>query len=228
MLADACASFRAQSWKTKELVVVNDGAPLEAVGAGVRVVNLGQRATIGDKRNAGVEAARGEYLATWDDDDFSLPGRLLAQVAELRAHRAAWVRSTQMWLADEALRVHALIATSCWPTMLVRKESVRAVGGYQSRDYMEDALLYMALEEARHPGRHLPAPLYVHRVHATNVSARLAAESMATKLAWAVPQPPAALDAVTREVAALVAKPGPPLLRPAPPKRRRLVVIERR
>ena len=39
---------------------------------------------IGEKRNFGSELARGEVVASWDDDDWSAPGRLTDQLNRLR------------------------------------------------------------------------------------------------------------------------------------------------
>ncbi len=50
----------------------------------MRVVNVPARfVSIGDKRNAGVDLARGELIAPWDDDDISLPWRLALPVERL-------------------------------------------------------------------------------------------------------------------------------------------------
>ena len=77
----AVDSVRAQSSPAHEIIVVDDGSHddtahiAESYGAGVRVirqVNSGVSAA----RNAGVEAATGDWLAFLDADDWYLPERL--------------------------------------------------------------------------------------------------------------------------------------------------------
>lgn len=83
----AMADFAGQSHRARELVVLHDGdasfhRELEAVGAehpGVRVVQHAAGHTLGHLRNAAVEAARGEYVCQWDDDDRYHPQRLALQ-----------------------------------------------------------------------------------------------------------------------------------------------------
>jgi len=85
----AVAAFQSQTYPACELVLVNGTkTPLlgEAV-AGVREL-LVQPGTAGGLRNLGVQEARGEWLAQWDDDDWSHPDRLLVQMAARREGRA--------------------------------------------------------------------------------------------------------------------------------------------
>jgi glycosyltransferase involved in cell wall biosynthesis len=90
----AIHSFAAQTYPEKELIVVTDGEArfrraLErhaaALGlARVRFVYAGpERLTLGRLRNISVEAAMGEIVCQWDDDDYSHPQRLKLQADEL-------------------------------------------------------------------------------------------------------------------------------------------------
>jgi glycosyltransferase involved in cell wall biosynthesis len=49
----------------------------------IRLLQLADRHEIGEKRNFGCDRATGEYIAHWDDDDFSAPERLADQLARL-------------------------------------------------------------------------------------------------------------------------------------------------
>jgi glycosyltransferase involved in cell wall biosynthesis len=91
---EAILSFAAQSYPQKELVVVSDGGArfrraLEryatALGlARVRFVDAGpERLTLGRLRNISLEAAAGDIVCQWDDDDYSHPERLRLQAEEL-------------------------------------------------------------------------------------------------------------------------------------------------
>lgn len=181
-VADALRSFRAQSWPRRELVVVNDGPVRLAPSApDVRVVNLppehpeGRRWTLGEKRNVGVQTAEGEWLATWDDDDLSLPDRLEAQITFALMFGADHVMADRAHVADSELRVFGAcfrgVARPVMASALIRRSALVAAGGYPAKDYCEDAEL---LARMRHIGRAncavMVAPWYVLRRHRDNIT----------------------------------------------------------
>jgi glycosyltransferase involved in cell wall biosynthesis len=176
---DALRSFRAQTHPGCELVVVNDGpVPLVARAPDVQVVNLparDRRWTLGEKRNAGVRLARGRWVATWDDDDISLPGRIAAQIEAAERLGAQYVLGDRTHVADADMSVQG----SCFrgaslpvmSTALIERAAIVAAGGYPVKDYMEDAEL---LERIRLLVRArvevIPADWYVMRRHGDNVT----------------------------------------------------------
>jgi glycosyltransferase involved in cell wall biosynthesis len=86
------ALFQAQDYPHKELIIVDDGDDrigdlVEALPF-VRYVPLPRRASIGRKRNAACECARGSIIAHWDDDDWYAPNRLSHQAAPLLSDTA--------------------------------------------------------------------------------------------------------------------------------------------
>src|SRR5690349_11912252 len=86
-VSQAISYFLRQDYRPRELIVVDDGE--DAVGDlvpsddQVRYVRLEQRLSLGAKRNLACGLARGELIAHWDDDDWSAPHRLSAQVEQL-------------------------------------------------------------------------------------------------------------------------------------------------
>ena len=88
-----------QTYENLEIVLVDDGAePLGPTFAGehpnlpmtiVRSGGAAGTATIGAKRNMAVNAARGEYLIHWDDDDMYAPDRVARQIVPLISGEAA-------------------------------------------------------------------------------------------------------------------------------------------
>ncbi len=84
----AVDSVLAQDYRDFELIVVDDGsrddtaAILATYGAALRVVSK-PNGGLSSARNAGIAAARGDYLAFLDADDWWLPGKLARQVALL-------------------------------------------------------------------------------------------------------------------------------------------------
>ena len=81
--------FLNQDYANRELIVIDDGTdPIEDVllpDPGLWWVRLESRQTIGAKRNAGADAAAGQLLANWDDDDWYAPWRLSYQVERLQS-----------------------------------------------------------------------------------------------------------------------------------------------
>lgn len=83
----AIGYFLRQSYPNKELVIVDDGADsvadLVPDDPQLRYIRLSGQRTLGAKRNLCVEAARGELIMHWDDDDWMVPHRISTQVAAL-------------------------------------------------------------------------------------------------------------------------------------------------
>ncbi|MFQ5664818.1 MAG: glycosyltransferase family 2 protein [Candidatus Binatia bacterium] len=103
-VADAIDSILVQTFTDFELLVIDDGstdATREIVRSyrdrRIRLVCNTANLGIPRTRNAGIELARGEYLAFLDSDDCAYPERLAKQVAFLDRHReyaavGAWIR----------------------------------------------------------------------------------------------------------------------------------------
>lgn len=96
----AIRSFASQTYERRELVVVTDGqrryvSALEryvtALGLdGVRFVQPDEPGLpLGRLRNMALDAARGDVVCQWDDDDYSHPERLERQLGHMLEERAA-------------------------------------------------------------------------------------------------------------------------------------------
>lgn len=90
LLRRALASLAAQARKPDEIIVVNDGGKdVSAVteefkGTGIRLIQLGHSVGCPGAGNAGLEAAKGDYVGFLDDDDDYLPRHLLVLENALR------------------------------------------------------------------------------------------------------------------------------------------------
>lgn len=86
LAARALASFLAQTWLNKELVVLDDrDDPSFAADlpSGVRRIVSVQRLSVGAKRNVAVAQARGDIIVHFDSDDWSAPDRITEQAVRL-------------------------------------------------------------------------------------------------------------------------------------------------
>jgi glycosyltransferase involved in cell wall biosynthesis len=128
------------------------------------LVNPGQRQS--DAQNAGTEAARGDFIAILNADDFFEPGalkRALACAVDLRAPglivgncalRDETLRIVKMFVPRRTLSLRALLCGYMHPinpsSYLYHRALHHAIGGYRADlDYTMDVdFLYRALETA--------------------------------------------------------------------------------
>jgi glycosyltransferase involved in cell wall biosynthesis len=131
MLRRAVACFLAQTYPDRELVVLYPpddrvtGHYLAGLGdPSIRPVEVPAGLTPGTLRNLAVEAARGHYVALWDDDDWHAPTRLAEQIAAgARAGRQGCVL-LRLMLYDETTHSAFLSARRTWEGTLVAERSV--------------------------------------------------------------------------------------------------------
>jgi hypothetical protein len=77
-----------QAWKRRELVVVDSSDPPVSLPkrSDIRVLHVPPGTSLGKKRNLALEAARGQVVAWFDDDDWQHPKRLSTLVPLLREY----------------------------------------------------------------------------------------------------------------------------------------------
>jgi glycosyltransferase involved in cell wall biosynthesis len=84
--------FLRQDYDSKELIIVDDGTDpigdLVPKDDRLRYVRLPEKISVGAKRNRACEAARGDLIAHWDDDDWHAPQRLRYQIEALQREHA--------------------------------------------------------------------------------------------------------------------------------------------
>jgi glycosyltransferase involved in cell wall biosynthesis len=117
-LQRAVADFVRQTWTERELVIVHDGdaafdARLTAFaalheGAAIAVHRQAGTRTLGELRNAAIDAARGDIVCQWDDDDRYHPRRLELQFAAMR------VENSEFCFLTDQLHLFAADRTMYW------------------------------------------------------------------------------------------------------------------
>ena len=182
MVQHAVLSFVLQDHPLKTLTIVNDGLPC-ALSASFfggshlgRVVSAPAGASIGEKRNIAASAVPdAEYIASFDDDDFSLPSRLSTHAAQMVASAGAWLSASRKFISLHSLdNIIGFEHGRCYGAGMMRAEVARLMP-WPHVSYREDQQLY---EQCRAhssfgPERMLESDdlLYVHRRHDTNASA---------------------------------------------------------
>ncbi len=154
-IRQAVRNIRRQDYPAVELVVVDDGsepiADMLTELPRAKYIHVDQRVTIGHKRNVACEAAAGEILIQWDDDDWYAPNRISRQVSDIVLGNADAtgigvnllldVRCLQIWSTREreALDPHfGPIESLAGGTIATRRDLWRRVGGYPDASIGED------------------------------------------------------------------------------------------
>jgi glycosyltransferase involved in cell wall biosynthesis len=189
-LTQAVESILRQTFSSFELIVIDDGSTDRSAAIAdefasedsrVRVLRRpheGLAATL----NAGIAAARSEYVARMDADDVSVPDRLQKQVAFLDAHPACVAVGAWIEVVDEGARPIGLktfvkthdeisaallrgVSAIAHPTVVMRSDVLRDAGGYDARRYpSEDLDLWFRLADSGELAN-LGEALLQHRRH---------------------------------------------------------------
>jgi glycosyltransferase involved in cell wall biosynthesis len=201
-LPDAVRSVQAQSYKDWECVIVDDASTdltekvaAELIRADRRIRYIRNPRNLGEagSRNVGNTAARGEFVASLDADDWWHPDKLRVQLDALRQSPGAVVSfaSSVITSAEGEERLHC-----CSPSYLrrldrglhcenqlihssavVRRTALHAVGGYDEQlPTAPDWDLWLRLLHQFGAGAFVvaDAPLVYYRVHGSNISSNRA------------------------------------------------------
>jgi glycosyltransferase involved in cell wall biosynthesis len=193
---EAVRSILDQSFTDFEFLIVDDGS---TDGTGAILDQLARedpRIRVIHRVNGGlvsalnllVSEARGEFLARMDADDLALPERLGRQIDYLRSHPDCLVVGSVVQVIDPdgdvlcewfPSRSHEELdganlegskgSVLCHPSVMMRRESVLALGGYREAFYLaEDLDLWLRMAER---GRiaNLAEPMLKYRCHPMSI-----------------------------------------------------------
>ena len=186
-LARAVESILAQTYRSWELLIVDDGSSdaTRTIAEGfadprIRLIRNAKNMGIAASCNKAWAAARGEFIARQDADDYSYPTRLEKQVAYLRTHPEVAVLGSdrhtftgsgkvrthkslpERVTSESLLRQNPIINGS----VLMRHATLKHVGGYDEWFIMaEDYDLWLRIVKAGFAIRNLPETLYAHQQH---------------------------------------------------------------
>jgi NAD(P)-dependent dehydrogenase (short-subunit alcohol dehydrogenase family) len=196
-LVRAIESVLSQTFTSLELLVIDDGSTDEtaaiARGFAARdarvVVVTREHGGVAQALNAGIAAARGQYIARMDADDVSFPSRLQRQIEFLDARPDCVAVGTAVEIIDEIgehvgtktfaethdeIESELIGGTSAiaHPTVLARRDALVAVGGYELDRYpSEDYDLWIRLVEKGQLAN-LREPLLAYRRHRGAIGVR--------------------------------------------------------
>jgi O-antigen biosynthesis protein len=197
--------FRRQDYPARELIVVDDGEDsvedLVKDLDGVRYVRLPRRMTIGAKRNAACEQARGEIIAHWDDDDWYAPDRLRYQVGPIAAGQADMtgldsgpvldVVTGTFWAADSELHRRMFAGNVHGGTLVYRRHLPGGTLKYPEVNLAEDAALLHMVVRRGHRLRRLANPgVFVYVRHSRNAWREYSPGTFIKAKAWRRVDPP--------------------------------------
>ena len=170
-IADTLKSVQAQTFRSFEILVVNDGSPdtealEQALAPYLPAIRYIKQANGGPSaaRNRGISEARGEFVAFLDSDDFWLPEHLANQIQLLQGDPSLkMVYSDAILLRDDLPvgtafeRVHqqlevtfeALVSERCsigTSTVVVSRKTLLECGGFEpARRRSEDFDLWLRI-----------------------------------------------------------------------------------
>ncbi len=146
--------FHTQDYPRKELVILNDcaGQRFHYDHPDVRIVNRNERyGSLGEKRNAAIELARGELIAVWDDDDLYLPWRLSFSLGQMFEHETPFYRPAEYWAwwgnEDGFHNNQALRDWMHHGPILFTRGIWRRAGGYPAMNVSEDTAFSDRVQE---------------------------------------------------------------------------------
>lgn len=195
-LKDAIRCYCRQSYPHRELVIVSDGNAryqqaitdhIQALGrSDIRTIFLDNAGyTLGQVRNIALEAAAGQLICQWDDDDLCHPDRLWAQYSQLaRDHADACCMTDQLHFFAQERELYWVDwrrggrAAGVWDLipgtlMMVKDARFRYPEAGPNARAGEDTILLTQLSQQVKIARLKDAGhLYVYTYHGTNTWSR--------------------------------------------------------
>jgi glycosyltransferase involved in cell wall biosynthesis len=189
-LRAAIDSALAQTWRAREIIVVDDGSVdatqriLQSYGTAITVLTQRNRGAAA-ATNVGVATARGTWIAFLDADDIWLPDKLSRQIERCGGYAISHtdsvcfgesiegeIKRSGLGVPCSGFVVKELLVTNCIvkSTVLIRRELYERLGGFdETMAGVEDWSLWLAACADNELG-YLPEVTVRYRVHSQSKS----------------------------------------------------------
>lgn len=207
-LSDAIQSALDQDYPEKEIIVVNDGSTdntkrvAQAFGNTINYIEQPNKG-VSSSRNAGIRAAKGDYVAFLDSDDVLLPGSIAKRAEYLDNHPSiAFVCGDSVFFNEsgslgfkskltdkpnnfENFRWETVDFNATPSTVMIRRTCFTKVGLFEeSIRTAEDWLMWVKIS-LHFNMAYLDEKLIKYRLHGNNISQRIGLDNVGHRQAIA-------------------------------------------
>ncbi len=196
-VVEAIESLRAQTWKSLEVIVVDDGSTDDTLTALKGIPSLGDSRTLRilEQPNAGVSAARsrgtraatGEFFVYLDSDDTLLPDAIAHSMAALRAsgsdfcygaiekqdHRGQRISDGKQWHPKPITPENMITNTWLVHAGCYRRSVIMRVGPWNETLVGYEDMEFLLRIKATSRGVPIPRVLGIYRIHGMNQNHQL-------------------------------------------------------
>lgn len=147
--------FLSQTYPNRELIIVDDGNDTQLKDwvkdlneNRIRFFHLQDEGkNLGVLRNLSRQYAKGEYIAQWDDDDFSHPNRLLFQMTLIQTYEldGCTLQREQLWFPAKQKLGYS--GRRLWEGSMIGKASKLPLYLAKKRGEETEAITYLGLNE---------------------------------------------------------------------------------
>jgi glycosyltransferase involved in cell wall biosynthesis len=133
--------------------------------------------------NRGISIARGNYIARMDADDIAFPERLQCEIDYLEKHGVDMVSTNAVIIDEESCELRKMGSfpenpmpllrysnNIVHPSVLIRSDVIRKVGGYRNFKRSQDYDLWLRLMAAGYQIRTIDAYLMKYRVRSSSIT----------------------------------------------------------
>lgn len=190
-ISESINSVLQQTHVNIELIVIDDGSTDETVSIVKGLIQKDPRILLlenqknlgpGPSRNAGIKAAKGDFIAFLDSDDLWLTYKLEKQLRFMKEHNLSMCFSSYLLIDETGTRLNKIIEALpvlTYPKLLLSNYVGNLTGIYDARDgkyyspdlrKRQDWGLWLNIVKQTGPARGIMEPLAVYRIRNNSLS----------------------------------------------------------